>query len=348
MVILLDIYKNVKMKNKVFIIAELSANHGNCLETALKTVEAAAEIGADAIKLQTYKADTITLDSKNKDFIVGGGTIWDGKSLYELYEEASLPWDWHIPIFKKAKELGIECFSSPFDISAVDFLEKIGCSRYKIASFEITDYPLLKRVAATKKPVIISTGVSTKTEIENAVKILKQNGTKDITILKCTSSYPAPIEEANLEMIKTFKNDFNLKTGLSDHTEGIVAPVVATSFGATMIEKHFILDKSVGGPDSSFSLDKDQFKEMILAVRQAEQAIGNSTYELTEKQINSRKFMRSLYASKNIKKGDFFSEKNIKSVRPSFGLHTMYYDQIIGKQSNMNFKKGDRLNETIL
>jgi len=336
------------MKNKVFIVAELSANHGNSLEIALKTVEAAAEIGADAIKLQTYKADTITLDSENEDFIVSGGTIWDGKSLYELYEEASLPWEWHIPIFKKAKELGIECFSSPFDISAVDFLEKIGCSRYKIASFEITDYPLLKRVAVTKKPVIISTGVSHKIEIENAIKILKENGTTDITILKCTSSYPAPIEEANLEMIKTFKNDFNVKTGLSDHTEGIVAPVVATSFGATMIEKHFILDKSIGGPDSSFSLDKGEFKEMIVAVRQAEQAIGNSTYELTEKQIKSRKFMRSLYVSKNIQKGDLFSDDNVKSVRPSFGLHTMYLDQIIGKKAKMNFKKGDRLTESIL
>ena len=336
------------MKNKVFIVAELSANHGNSLKTALKTVEAAAQIGADAIKLQTYKADTITLDLDNEDFTVNGGTIWDGKTLFELYEEASLPWEWHKPIFTKAKELGIECFSSPFDVSAVDFLEKLGCSRYKIASFEITDYPLIKRIGNTQKPVIVSTGVSHKIEIENAIQILKENGSTDITVLKCTSSYPAPIEEANLEMIKTFKKDFNVKTGLSDHTEGIVAPVVATAFGASMIEKHFILDKSIGGPDSSFSLDKKEFKEMVIAIRQTEKAIGNSNYELTDNQIKSRKFMRSLYVSEDILKGNLFSVKNVKSVRPNYGLHTMYFDQIIGKKAKINFKKGDRLNESIL
>ena len=334
--------------NKVYIVAELSANHGQSLETALKTVEAAAEIKADAIKLQTYTPETITIKSNNKDFIVSGGTIWDGKTLYDLYREASLPWEWHKPIFKRAKELNIDCFSSPFDISAVNFLEKLNCQKYKIASFEITDYPLLKRVAQTKKPIIISTGVAKKNEITEAINILKKNGCNDITLLKCTSSYPAPLDQANLKMIETYRKEFKLKVGLSDHTEGYLAPVIATTFQASMIEKHFILDKSIGGPDSSFSLDKDEFKKMIEAVRMTEIAIGKSTYELTEKQLKSRKYMRSLYVFRKISKGELFSENNIKSVRPNYSIHTKHFESIIGKKADQDYDIGDRINESVL
>ena len=277
----------------VFIIAELSANHNGSLETALETVKAAKRAGADCIKLQTYTADTITIDSDKDDFKIKG-TIWEGKNLYKLYQEAYTPWEWHKEIMEVAKNEGLLCFSSPFDKTAVDFLEDLEVPAYKIASFEITDIPLIEYVASKDKPVIISTGIAEKEDIELALDACHRMGNKDIVVLKCTSSYPAPIEEANMIMVKDIAERYGVISGLSDHTLGTTVPVVATAFGAKIIEKHFILNKSVGGPDASFSLDEKEFSEMVKAVREAEKAIGKVDYTLTEKQIKGKDFSRSL------------------------------------------------------
>ncbi|MCO5233143.1 MAG: pseudaminic acid synthase [Chitinophagales bacterium] len=329
------------MSNKVFIIAELSANHGGKIETAIETIRAAKRTGADAIKLQTYTADTITLDSDKDDFIIKGGTIWDNKRLYNLYLEAYLPWEWHEELFRIAKEEGLLCFSSPFDKTAVDFLEQLDTPIYKIASFEITDIPLIKYVSEKGKPMIISTGIAEYDDIKLAVDTIREVGNNDITLLKCTSSYPAPIDEANLVMMKRFAKDFGVKVGLSDHTLGITVPVVAVAMGATVIEKHFILDRAIGGPDASFSLNEKEFTEMVSAVRQAEKAIGIESYELTEKQKAGKAFSRSLYVAEDIKAGEIITEKNVRSVRPGFGLHPKYLNSILGQKANSNLKKGD-------
>lgn len=329
-------------KDKVFIIAELSANHNGSKEVALETVRAAKRAGADAIKLQTYTADTITLNVKNDDFKIRQGTLWDGKYLYDLYQEAYTPWGWHQEIFDLAKELGLVCFSSPFDKTAVDFLEELGNPIYKIASFEITDIPLIKYAASKGKPMIISTGVAELEDIELALKTCYNEGNMDVTLLKCTSSYPAPIEEANISMIKEMAERFRVNTGLSDHTLGITVPIVATCFGAKVIEKHFILNKEIGGPDAAFSLDETEFTQMVQSVREAEKSIGKISYELTEKQVAGKAFSKSLYIAEDIKEGELFTEKNIKSVRPGFGMHPKYYSKIIGKEAKKNFKKGER------
>lgn len=330
------------MKNKVFIIAELSANHGGKIETAIETIRAAKRTGADAIKLQTYTADTITLDCDSEDFIIKG-TIWEKRKLYDLYTEAYLPWEWHEALFRVAKEEGLVCFSSPFDKTAVDFLEGLDTPMYKIASFEITDIPLIEYAASKGKPMILSTGIAEYEDIKLAVDTCRAAGNDDITLLKCTSSYPAPIEEANLIMMKRFVQDFDVKVGLSDHTLGIIAPVVSVAMGATVIEKHFILDRSIGGPDASFSLDEREFTEMVSAVRQAETAVGMETYELTEKQRSGRAFSRSLYAVEDIAAGDEITEENVKSVRPGFGLHPKYLKELIGHKSKNKYKRGDRI-----
>jgi len=327
---------------RVFIIAELSANHNGSLNVAIETVRAAKRCGADAIKLQTYTADTITLDCVKDDFIIKGGTLWDGKSMYNLYQEAYTPWEWHEQLFNISKEEGLICFSSPFDKTAVDFLETLKTPIYKIASFEITDIPLIEYTASIGKPMILSTGIATYEDIKLAVDTCRAVGNNDITLLKCTSSYPAPIEEANLLMIQQFAKDFDVKVGLSDHTLGITAPVVATCLGASVIEKHFILDKSIGGPDASFSLDEKEFTEMVVAVRQAEKAMGKVSYELTEKQIAGNQFSRSLYVAEDIKKGEIITEKNVRSVRPGYGLHPKYFKKIIGKKVKIDLEKGDR------
>ena len=329
-------------KDKVFIIAELSANHNGSKEVALETVRAAKRAGADAIKLQTYTADTITLNVKNDDFKISQGTLWDGKYLYDLYQEAYTPWEWHQEIFDLANELGLVCFSSPFDKTAVDFLEELGNPIYKIASFEITDIPLIKYAASKGKPMIISTGVAELEDIELALKTCYLEGNMDVTLLKCTSSYPAPIEEANILMIKEMAERFGVNIGLSDHTLGITVPIVATCFGAKVIEKHFILNKEIGGPDAAFSLDETEFTQMVQSVREAEKSIGKISYELTEKQVAGKAFSRSLYITEDIKEGELFTEKNIKSVRPGFGMHPKYYSKIIGKEAKKNFKKGER------
>jgi pseudaminic acid synthase len=336
------------MNKHIFIIAELSANHGSNIEIAIETIRAAKRAGADAIKLQTYTADTITLNSEKDDFIIKGGTLWDNRRLYELYNEAFLPWEWHEKLFEVAKEEGLVCFSSPFDKSAVDFLETLNTPMYKIASFEITDIPLIEYVASKRKPMIISTGIAEYEDIKLAVETCRNVSNNDVALLKCTSSYPAPIDEANLIMMKRYAKDFDVKVGLSDHTLGITVPIISVAMGATIIEKHFILDRAIGGPDASFSLNEKEFAEMVTAVRQAEKAIGVISYELTEKQESGRSFARSLYVAKDIKKGEKITEENIKSVRPGFGLHPKFYNKIIGKKINRDLEKGDRLDLNLI
>ncbi len=329
---------------RAFLIAELSANHNGSLEVALETVRAARRAGADAIKLQTYTADTLTLNVDNDDFVIKSNTLWDGKTYYQLYQEAYTPWEWHAEIFSVAKTEGLVCFSSPFDKTAVDFLEKLSCPIYKIASFEITDIPLIEYAASKGKPMIISTGIAEFDDIKLAVETCRAVGNNDITLLKCTSSYPAPVEEANLLMMRRFAKDFEVKVGLSDHTLGIVVPVVSVAMGATVIEKHFILDRSIGGPDASFSLDEGEFTEMVQAVRQAESALGVESYELTEKQKAGKAFSRSLYIAEDVKKGEMLTESNVRSVRPGFGMHPKHYEEVIGQSATRDLKRGDRLN----
>ncbi|WP_186758633.1 pseudaminic acid synthase [Echinicola salinicaeni] len=333
--------------SSVFIIAELSANHNGSLETALETVKAAKRAGADCIKLQTYTADTITINSKKPDFLIQG-TIWEGKNLYELYQEAYTPWEWHKAIFEAAKSEGLLCFSSPFDPTSVDFLESLNVPAYKIASFEITDIPLIEYVASKGKPVIISTGIANEEDIRLALDACKRMGNTDIALLKCTSSYPAPINEANMVMVKDLADRFGVISGLSDHTMGSTVPVVATCFGAKIIEKHFILDRSIGGPDASFSMNEEEFTQMVKAVREAESAIGSVSYELTDKQKKGRDFSRSLYVVEDIKEGDLITDKNVKSIRPGFGLHPKFLKEILGKKAKVSLEKGTRLSKDFI
>lgn len=329
------------INNGVFIIAELSANHNGSLETALETIKAAKRAGADAIKLQTYTADTMTINCDKEDFVIKG-TIWEGKNLYKLYQEACTPWEWHEELFRVAKEESLLCFSSPFDKTAVDFLENLNTPAYKIASFEITDIPLIEYAASKGKPIIISTGIATHEDIELALDACYRMGNKDIALLKCTSSYPAPIDEANLIMVKEMAERYGVITGLSDHTMGSTVPIVATALGAKIIEKHFILDRSVGGPDASFSMNEEEFTTMVKAVREAEEAIGKLSFDLTDKQIQGRNFSRSLYVVKDIKAGESITEENIRSIRPGFGMHPKFLPQILGTKVKRNFNRGDR------
>jgi pseudaminic acid synthase len=332
----------MKEKKGVFIIAELSANHGGKIEVAIESIRAAKRTGADAIKLQTYTPDTITLDSDNEDFLVKGGTLWDNQKLYDLYKEGTLPWEWHAELFKVAKEEGLVCFSSPFDNTAVDLLEELNCPIYKIASLEITDIPLIEYIAKIQKPIILSTGIANYEDIKLAIDTCRVQGNNDITLLKCTTAYPTPMDEVNLIMMQQMAKDFGVKVGLSDHTMGLVVPVMSVAMGATVIEKHFILDRKVGGPDASFSLDESEFTEMVKAVRQAEQAMGIISYELTEKQITGRVYARSLYVVKDIAEGELISNDNVRSVRPGYGMHPKYLSQHLGQAAKKQYKKGDR------
>ena len=326
--------------SKCLVIAELSANHGGDINIALETVRAAKRAGADAIKIQTYTADTITLNCKTKYFKINQGTHWDGIYLYDLYKDASLPWDWHSQIFNVAKDEGLLCFSSPFDHSAIDFLEELGTPIYKIASFEITDIPLIEYAASKGKPMIISTGIAEISDIELAIETCKKVGNNDITILKCTSAYPADPKDANLLSIPDIKSRFGVKVGLSDHTMGIEAAVVATALGASVIEKHFILNKTIGGPDAHFSLDEKEFTEMVKAIRTAEQMLGKVDYEMTEKKKKSRQFSRSLFVIKDVKSGERITTENVRSIRPGFGIHPKFLSEIIGKVFTKDIEKG--------
>ena len=332
-----------KNEHHVFVIAELSANHNGSLATAIETIRAAKRTGADAIKFQTYTADTLTLDCDESDFVIKGGTIWDGKKLHDLYKEAYTPWEWHAQLFEVAKEEGLDCFSSPFDKTAVDFLETLHCPIYKIASFEITDIPLIEYVAKQGKPIIISTGIASYEDIQLAVETCRKVGNDNITLLKCTSSYPAPVAEANLAMMQQLAIDFKVKIGLSDHTLGSTVPVIATALGAEVIEKHFILDRSIGGPDASFSMNEIEFTAMVKAIREAEDAVGTTSYELSPKQVAGKDFSRSLYVAEAINKGDIITEATIRSVRPGFSLHPKHLPEILGKTATRDLKKGERI-----
>lgn len=325
--------------SNTFIVAELSANHGHKLDVALESVRAAKEAGADAVKIQTYTADTITLNCDADDFKVKG-TLWDGRTLYDLYQEAYTPWEWHQAIFDEAKKCGLICFSTPFDKTAVDFLEDLGNPICKIASFEITDIPLIKYAAKKGKPMVISTGIAMHEDIELAVNTCKEAGNNDITLLKCTSSYPAPIEDANLLTMVDMKERYGVKVGLSDHTMGYDVAVAAVALGATLVEKHFILDRSIGGPDAAFSMEIKEFADMVKSIRNVEKALGEVVYPTDPSKIKGREFCRSLYVAEDIKEGDAITEKNVRSVRPGYSLHPKYYEVILGKHAIKDMKKG--------
>ena len=321
---------------KVFIIAELSANHSGSLQTAKDTIYAAKESGADAIKLQTYMPEWMTIDCKKDDFLIKSGTLWDGKNLFELYKEAMLPLEWHEELFNYARSIELEIFSSPFSKEAVDFLEQFNPPAYKIASFEITDYELIDYTASKGKPIIVSTGIADFEDIQNAVNTAKKYNI-EIALLKCTSAYPAPRSEVNLKTIPALKEIFNVIVGFSDHTLGISAPVAAVTMGARIVEKHFILDKSIDSPDKDFSLTPEEFKEMVKAIREVEEMIGHVSIQPTKK---GRQFARSLYVIKDIKKGEKFTRENVRAIRPGFGLHPKYLSKILGKSASKDLKKG--------
>lgn len=324
------------------IVAELSANHNGSKRLAIETVRAVAQTGADAIKLQTYTAETLTLASHKEDFRISQGTLWDGRYLYDLYKEAYTPWEWHEELFRIAREEGLMCFSTPFDRTAVDFLETLGNPVYKIASFEITDIPLIAYAARKMKPMVISTGIATKEDISLAVETCRSAGNEDITLLKCTSAYPASIEDANLLTISDMKQCFGVKVGLSDHTIGNEVALAATALGVELIEKHFITDRSIGGPDAAFSMNREEFTAMVKSVRNVEKALGKVHYPTDPKQIKGRQFSRSLYVAEDMKAGDVITEKNVRSVRPGYGLHPKYLPEILGKKVNRDLTKGTR------
>lgn len=330
------------MNNKTYIVAELSANHGHKLENALASVHAAKAAGADAIKIQTYTADTITLDCKTDDFLIKGG-LWDGENLYGLYQKAYTPWEWHKAIFDEAKKVGIDCFSTPFDKSAVDFLEELHNPIYKIASFEITDIPLIEYAASKHQPMVISTGIATMQDIEDAVKACHRVGNHDVTLLKCTSAYPAPIEAANLRTMLDMQIRFGVKVGLSDHTMGSDVALAAVAMGATMVEKHFIMDRAIGGPDAAFSMLQDEFAAMVQSIRNVEKALGEVVYPNDPSKIKGREFSRSLYVAEDMKTGDIITEQNVRSVRPGYGLAPKFLPEILGKRVNRDLKKGKRM-----
>lgn len=333
----------INRNSSTFIIAELSANHGNDIDIAKKTIKAAKDAGANAIKTQTFTPDTITIDCETDYFKVKGGTIWDGKTLYELYSEGYMPWEWHKELMEYANELGIIFFSTPFDKTSVDFLEDLNVPAYKIASYEIVDIPLIEYAASKGKPMILSTGIATLSEIEEAVEACRRMNNENIILLKCTSSYPAKTEDANLKTIPNMKETFDVEVGLSDHTLGITVPVVSIALGAKVIEKHFILDKSIGGSDASFSLEPEEFKHMVSAIREAEKALGKVDYSMTESKKNNRLISRSLFIVKDIKAGETFTEENVRSIRPGYGMHTKHYDEILGLTAKTDIHKGTPL-----
>lgn len=326
---------------RTFIVAELSANHGHKLDVALESVRAAKEAGADAIKIQTYTADTLTLNCDKPDFRLGKG-LWEGEIYYTLYQKAFTPWEWHQAIFDEAKKCGLICFSTPFDKTAVDFLEDLGNPIMKIASFEITDVGLLEYAAKKGRPMVISTGIATPDDIELAIKTCKDTGNNDITLLKCTSAYPAPIEAANLMTMVDMKQRYGVKVGLSDHTMGYDVAVAAVALGATLVEKHFIMDRSIGGPDAAFSMEKDEFAAMVKAIRNVEKALGEVVYPTDPNKIKGREFSRSLYVAKDIKAGEKFTEENVRSVRPGFGLHPKYLPDVLGETAARDLEMGER------
>ena len=327
---------------RTFIIAEVSANHNGSIEMAKNTMLAAKEAGVDAVKIQTYTADTITLNCDKEDFQIHGG-LWDGYNLYTLYQEAYTPWEWHKELFEYAKEIDIILFSTPFDNSAVDLLEECGNPIYKIASFEITDVNLIRYAASKGKPMIISTGIATEADIMDALEACNSVGNHDVTFLKCTSAYPAPLNKANLLTIPDMKRRFGVKVGVSDHSMTNTLPITAVALGATVVEKHIILDRNMGGPDSAFSMQPEEFASMVKAIREVEEVLGEVFYPSDTSLISGRQFSRSLYIAEDMKLGDILTDKNLRSVRPGFGLAPKYLNECIGKRVNKDLEKGDRM-----
>jgi len=328
----------------VYIIAELSANHNQDFDQAVKLIHAAKDAGADAVKIQTYTPDTMTIDCDNEYFKISEGTIWEGKHLYSLYREAYTPWEWQPDLKKIANDLGMDLFSTPFDFSSVDFLESLDVPAYKIASFEIVDIPLIQKIAQTGKPVILSTGMASLAEIEEAVNAIRNEGNEQIALLKCTSAYPALPEDMNLKTIPDMANVFCVPVGLSDHTLGITVPIAAVALGACIVEKHFTLSRSTPGPDSNFSLEPHEFKTMVDSIRETEKALGTVNYSVTEHEKASRVFRRSLFAVEDIAEGEMLTEKNIRSIRPGYGLPPKYFHEILGKKAKVNICRGIPLN----
>ncbi|AXP08234.1 pseudaminic acid synthase [Campylobacter hepaticus] len=336
---------NFNTNKKVFIIAELSANHSGSLDLALKSIKAAKQAGADAIKIQTYTPDSLTLNSDKEDFIIKGG-LWDKRKLYELYDNAKTPYEWHSQIFETAQNEGILCFSSPFAKKDVEFLKRFDPIAYKIASFEVNDEDFIRYVAKENKTTLISTGIATQEELSRVCEIFKEENNPNLIFLKCTSAYPADLSDMNLKSIISLKEKFKVEVGLSDHSFGFLAPIIAVSLGAKIIEKHFIIDKSIKSEDREFSLDFKEFKSMVDAIRQTEKALGDDRLILDEKSLKNRVFARSLYASKDIKKGEVFSQHNVKSVRPSFGLHPKFYQELLGKKATKDIEFAQALKES--
>lgn len=322
-----------------YVIAEISANHNGSLDKALELVCLAAEAGADAVKIQTYTPDTITLDSDAEPFLIKG-TIWNGRRLYDLYQEAHTPWEWHAAIFSEAKKCGIDCFSTPFDPTAVDYLEELSPVLYKVASFEVVDIPLMRKIGATRRPVIMSTGMATLAEIDEAVHALRESGCTQLALLKCTSAYPAPPEDSHLRTIPHLAQAFQVVSGLSDHTLGSTVAIASIALGARIIEKHFCFSRSEPGPDSSFSMEPSEFREMVNAVREVEKALGRVNYTLSEKEKVSRSHRRSLFVAQNIAAGELLTEANIRSVRPANGLHPRYLPSVIGRHAKHDLNCG--------
>ncbi len=340
--------KNIGAGHPVYIVAELSANHDGSLERAEQTIRAAADAGADAVKLQTYTADTLTIDCDNEYFRISGGTPWDGRTLYDLYKEAYTPWEWHAGLKRVAEECGLEFFSTPFDETAVDFLEELGVPCHKVASFELVDIPLLRKIGATKKPVIMSTGMAMEEEVREAVETLRKSGCTDLTLLKCTSSYPAEPKDANLRTILDMAEKFDCLAGLSDHTLGIAVPVAGVALGACLIEKHFTLSRASGGVDSGFSLEPTEFRAMVDAVRTAEQAVGKMCYGEMEVDKKNRIYRRSLFVVKDIKAGEPFTTENVRSIRPGHGLSPRELDHILGQAAVCDIARGTPLERKMI
>ena len=335
--------REVGLGGPAYIVAELSANHNQDYEQAVRIIHAAKQSGADAVKLQTYTADTITVASTREEFRIGGGTLWDGRNLHDLYSEACTPWEWQPRLKKVAENLGMDLFSSAFDSTAVDFLEEMGVPAHKVASFELVDLPLIQRMARTGKPLIMSTGMASVEEIEEALQSARDAGATQIALLKCTSAYPAPADEMNLRTIPEMARRFGVPVGLSDHTMGIAAPVAAVALGACIIEKHLTLSRATPGPDSAFSLEPHEFKAMVEAVRTAEKALGEAHFGVSAKEEASRVFRRSLFVVEDVKRGEMFTEANVRSIRPGHGLHTRHLAEVLGKRAMRDIERGTPL-----
>lgn len=333
---------SINDSSPVFCIGELSCNHLQNRDLAMKTVESIIDSGADCVKMQIFDLDKMTLDSQNPDFIISGGTLWDNQSLYSLYQKTYTPWEWFKPIIEYVESQGVEFLASVFDKPSVDFMEKLNAKAYKIASFEITDIPLIKYVASTHKPIIISTGIAYEDDIRLAIDSCKQEGNEDVILLKCTSEYPALLEDVNLRHMSKISNDYDCLVGVSDHTIGDLVAISSVALGSKIVEKHFILDRNLGGPDAEFSMEPFEFKHMISRIRDVEKILGTENPQMSEKNKASRRFSRSLYIAQDVRAGDTINNSNVMSVRPGFGLHPKHLHEIIGKKFNRDLRKGER------